>query len=331
MTASLTLLRCGLGRDSLAMLCLLVERRLVVEGQPLLPEALDAVVFSDTGAEWRTTYALIPRVRAVCSSHGLRFIAQMKPSQEVWQPFLTQRQIGQRGGQPWRETEPATIEEKAARGWYHNRAPIMADYGSKGTIVALADPSCTHNHKVLPNRQLIEDLSRERFGVGNRAWSAAVSKGERPPHRILLGIAADEAHRAIDEAGPLYERNLYPLVEMGIRKADEAPILERHGLAQVHKSGCVMCKFQPLSWYWALSVVEPDQFAEVVAYEARALVRNPKLLIFPRSGLPLSAAVTAWRKENPSATVEAVMAKDYKRCERAMATDLQLGLFERAA
>ncbi len=48
-------------------------------------------------------------------------------------------------------------------------------------------------------------------------------KGLRQPHLVLLGIAADEAHRAIaGEKGPKYETNAYPLVEMGVSKAMEA-------------------------------------------------------------------------------------------------------------
>lgn len=312
----LTILRCGLGRDSLAMLCLLFEHRLVVDGETLTPADVDAVVFTDTGAEWPATYALIPRVRAMCAARGLRFIAQMKPSREQWEPFLEARVVGQRGGQPWRLNATGTVEEKAARGYYHLRAPIMADYGSKGTIVALSDPSCTANHKIEPNRAMLDDLCREKFGLGNREWSRLVKRGERLPHRMLIGIAADEASRAVDGDGPLYEESRYPLVEMGVGKPDEASILRRFFLDGATKSGCTMCKFAPLSWYWALSEEEPEQFEAVCAYEKKALARNEKLLIFPRSGVPLAAAVARWRSENPDATVEAVMSKDYKRCDR---------------
>lgn len=312
----LTILRCGLGRDSLAMLCLLFEHRLVVDGEILTPGHVDAVVFTDTGAEWPATYALIPRIKAMCAARGLRFIAQMKPPREQWQPFLEGRTIGQKGGQPWRQDDEGTIEEKAARGFYHLRAPIMADYGSKGTIVALSDPSCTANHKIAPNRAMLDDLCHEKFGVGNREWSQLVKQGRRLPHRMLIGIAADEADRAVDGDGPLYEESRYPLVEMGISKPDEGAILRRFFLEDVHKSGCTMCKFAPLAWYWALSEEEPEQFEAVCAYESKALARNSKLLIFPRSGLPLEQAVAKWRAENPDATIDAVMSKDYKRCDR---------------
>lgn len=317
----LTILRRGLGRDSIAMLCLLFDRGWIAAGgEPVHAKDVDAVVFTDTGAEWPSTYALISRIRAMCAARGIRFVAQMKPPEEQWKTHLERRTVGQRGGQPWRLDASGTIEEKAARGYYHLRAPIMADYSSKGTIVAFSDASCTANHKIAPNRALIDDLSVERFGLNNRQWSALVAAGRRLPHRVLLGIAADEADRAISGSGPLYEENLYPLVEMGICKSDEAAILRRFFLDGVQKSGCVMCKFAPLSWYWALSEMEPEQFEAVGAYEARALEHNPRLLIFPKRGLPVREAVRQWRIENPDATIDAVLAKDYKRCDRPGAT-----------
>jgi hypothetical protein len=338
-TRSLTILRLGLGRDSLAMLGLLVEGKLVAGGQPVLPEDVDAVVFTDPGAEWQHSYALIPRVQELCDRYGLRFIAQRKPPEhgaEGWRQWVTTRTIGSRAEAPWRAERPGeTIEEKAARGYYHARAPIMADYASKGMVVAYKDASCTVNHKIGPNRALMHDLAVERFGAwaGNAAWSAAVKRGDRPPHRVLIGIAADEEDRLHDCAGPAYERTFYPLAELGVAKADEQPILDRHGFGEAKKSGCVMCKFQPIEWYWALSEVDPAKFEEVAAFEANALRTSPSLLLFPkgvppsngwngdprpakeRPRLPIREAVALWRELNPHATIDAVLSKAYA-CER---------------
>jgi hypothetical protein len=44
----------------------------------------------------------------------------------------------------------------------------------------------------------------------------------------------------------------YPLVELGITKEGESPILKRYGLDHIRKSGCVMCHSQPAEWYWVL-------------------------------------------------------------------------------
>jgi hypothetical protein len=330
----LTILRCGMGRDSIAMLCLLIESGLIVGGRPLFAADVDAVVFTDVGAEWKVTTALVPRIRAICEEHGLRFLFQRKPSAEHTATFTAAcRAAGSMKGveRPWRAVDPGTIEARCEVGWYHHRVGIIEDYASRNTVVRFADGgSCTSNHKIAPGRALMHDLSVERFGVGtsDNRWGNLVKKGLRRPHRVLLGIAADEAQRAVYEGGPRYEQTLYPLVEMGVTKAHEAPILARWGLEHTTKSGCTMCKFQSEAWYYALSVLEPDTFARVVAYEANALdngreAGNRQYLkpayktLDGRRHVRIAEVVADWRKRNPDASVEAIMAKDYKRCDRA--------------
>jgi hypothetical protein len=342
---SMTILRMGLGRDSIAMLCLLTEQGLIVGGHRITAMDVDAVVFTDPGAEWSNTYALIPRVAEFCERNGLRFIVIAKPAAEGpkgWKQWVASRVIGSRGKAPWRDEGPEgeSVDLKAARGYYQARAPIMSDYASRGTVVLYKDVSCTVNHKIGPNRALMSDLSLEKFGLDNTQWSGAVKKKLRPPHRLLLGIAADEAERAGDCKGPLYEKTYYPLVEMNVPKSAEAAILQRHGFDDTKKSGCFMCKFQPIEWYWALQQAEPGKFEEVVAYEANALKTSQSQLLKPkgvepsngwegdprrgrdRPKLPIREAVALWYELNKHRhpTVEDVLAKVYKRCDRADGT-----------
>ena len=75
----LTILNMGLGRDSISMICLLAKNQLMVDGKFLGPDDVDAVVFSDTGAEWRHTMDLIPRVEEFSRKNGIRFIWLQKP------------------------------------------------------------------------------------------------------------------------------------------------------------------------------------------------------------------------------------------------------------
>lgn len=331
-------LNLGLGRDSLTMLCLLVDGRLRAEGRVLAPDEVDAVVFSDPGAEWQSTYALIPRVRELCERHKLRFVVLSKPPAEEAQRYLdqlpprgddTRREAVER--RPWRSRAPASIEEKAASGWYHLRADIVSDYGSRATIAARAKKDCTINHKVDPIRKLIQDLSLERFGLDNVRWGAAVRAGERRPHLTLVGFAADELERALvthplqGGSGPWYVTEAYPLIELGLSKRDEARVLSDCGFNDAHKSGCTICPFQPASWYWALRESDPVQWGRAVEYEARALAANPRMFIL--GDRPIAEIVEAWRARHPEATVPAVMAKAYSRCVRS---GLQAELFAEA-
>lgn len=105
-TASLTIFRMGLGRDSLAMLGLLLEGGLLANGQRIMPDDVDAVVFTDPGMEWANTYALIPKVSALCAEHGLRFIVQAKAPEEEQRAWTAYRTVGSTENAPWREARP---------------------------------------------------------------------------------------------------------------------------------------------------------------------------------------------------------------------------------
>jgi hypothetical protein len=240
-------LNCGLGRDSLTMLVLCFEGKLTAEIDGGLvtvrPEDLDAVLFSDTGCEWEHTYQLIPVVHELCEKHGVRFEVLAKGDER-----------------------------------YHKRPGIMEDFQSRATVASLGKGDCTDNHKIQPIRRWINERSIARFGRNNRSYSAQVRKGAAKAHVTLIGIAADELSR-LDNGGkgPTYVTEAYPLITMGIAKADEALILACWGFNHVRKSGCFMCPYQPAGWYWALSVTHPGTYERVVEYERIALARNPKM------------------------------------------------------
>jgi hypothetical protein len=303
-------LNCGLGRDSLAMVVLAAEGRLNVPklGGNVSLTDIDVVVFSDTGNEWPHTYALIDRVRNLVESHGGTFVILKKSSDPS---NLIQE-----------HAEPETMADvmaKAECGAYHRRAAIMDDLQSRQTVASLGKGDCTCNHKILPIRRLIQDISLVRFGLNNRQYGHAVRQGERCAHVTIIGIAADETSRLENGGkGPDYVTEAYPLVDMGIRKDDESDILTRMDLDDTRKSGCYMCPFQPPSWWWALSVDHPELYEDAVRYELESLSRNPKMSIGGRMrqgvAVTITETVAAWREKNPAATVAAVLDKTYSRC-----------------
>jgi 3'-phosphoadenosine 5'-phosphosulfate sulfotransferase (PAPS reductase)/FAD synthetase len=302
-------LNCGLGRDSITMLALCVEGKLVAEidGEQVTvrPDDLDCVLFSDTGCEWPSTYALIPAIQEMCDNAGIRFVILRKGDGASSTPVAS-----------W-----ADIEAKAAAGGYHLRPAIMADLESRATVVSIGKGGdCTQNHKIDCFRRFMSDLATLRWGIGNRSWGAKVRNGSRKPHVNIVGIAADETSRlAHGGRGRDYATEVHPLVTMGIAKTDESPILARWGFDHVRKSGCYVCPFQAASWYWALSVKHPEIYAEVVAYERTALDRNPRMGATghkhsDKSPISIPEIVAKWREMNPTATVDAVLDKQYTRC-----------------
>jgi hypothetical protein len=272
-------LNCGLGRDSIAMLCLVFEEQLEVEGLGKIgPQDLDCVVFSDTGCEWPHTYLLIDRIKHLCERFKIRFV----------------------------------VLEKGTS--YHKRASVLEDLQSRATVASLSKGDCTDNHKIQPIRRLLNEISKERWDLTNRQYSTLVRKGKRQPHITMIGIAADEASRIKhSDRAPDYVTEAYPLVTMNIGKPDEDAILKRWGLERTRKSGCFMCPYQPASWYWALSVTQPQLYAKVVEYERIALERNPRMHAtgYKRT---IPEVVERWREKNPDADVNQVLDKTYTRC-----------------
>ena len=317
--------RCGMGRDSVAMLCLLADRGWLPAGdERIRVKDVDAVVFTDTGGEWPYTLPWIPKVRALCRTAGLRFIVQEKPPKEgprgwaAWLKHVTRERNLLREDDPeakltglvppWQEAEGLSVEEKARSGWYHVRAPIMDDYVSRSFLPLRLRGDCTMNHKVAPNRKLIEDLA----GVSNRVWSNLVQEGRAQRHLVLLGIAADEPHRVFRSERPFYEQNEYPLVQLGISKPDEEKILSRHGFSGLRKSACFMCKWQTPAWYWVLSRRYPDLWRRVVAWDKDIVrVRGEQMAHY--EGWTMDGKIRNWREQNPTATEDEILRKEYRR------------------
>jgi len=300
-------LNAGVGRDSTAMLCLLCEGLLEVKGLgTLTPLDIDAVVFSDTGCEWPHTYDLVPRLQKLCTDNGLPFITLAKP------PCLPAVD-----DHSWITCDPWT--DKIAGGAYHYRLSVLADYQSRETVVSLGKGDCTDNHKIQPIRRFIQDLSIQRFGLSNRQWSGLVRNGEREPHVSLIGFAADEGRRLANaKRGVAYVTEMYPLIDMGIPKDEESPILSQWGLDGTKKSGCFVCPMQPAGWWWVLSVTEPELWRRAIGYEAAALARNERMnatgVKVAGRLLTIDQVAHRWRERNPRATVEAVLTKSYNHC-----------------
>lgn len=324
-------LNMGLGRDSIAMLNLLIEDGLVAEGTKLTKDDIDCVVFSNLGREWEHTYDQLPRIKALCEEHGIRFIVLDKPSAEEAmadhalrdeiratgkkariKPSWFKPWAWKRAWKRWADRTWTSIEEKAAAGGYHLRSDILTDFMSRSTIASRRG-DCTDNHKIQPIRKLVRDLCMEKFDIDCNTWGRMVRNGERLPHLTLIGIAADEATRAENGGNsPSYITEAYPLIEMGITKPGEAEVLERNGFGDVRKSGCYMCPFQGLGWFYALRERFPEKWDEVVEYERVALERNPKM--FVTGSRPLPEQVERWAERNPNADINAILDKAYSRC-----------------
>lgn len=313
-TRPLTILSNGLGRDSMTILALLMEGKCLVNGRKTRLSEIDAVVFSDTGAEWQSTMQLIPQVQQICSKAGVPFFWLRKPSfkemeafevkferqkQKVLKragmpykgryPFKGAPELqGLRAGLPWRTRNYKSIDEKASGGGYHKRIQIEREFALLDRLPTKSSKECTVVHKIEPIRELLDDLLQLKRGMTLAQWGLAVKSGFLEPNNMILGIAADESHRArpwkpnpkaqVRGGGGVQEplqrwgvRDVYPLVEAKIGKDQEGKILKRHGWGEVRKSGCTSCPHQGWAWYWVLKRRDPKRFADAVFMETKSL------------------------------------------------------------
>ena len=318
----LTILSNGLGRDSATMVALLVQGKLVLDGKEVKPTEVDIVIFSDPGNEWKYTLKVKTRLGALLDQVGVAHVTLEKPPKPKYEGWLKRKQdeverllaAGYRGRrftdaikswqrehpQPWlgQDWAAAAVSEgrevwrvKAQGGGYHRRPPILEQRNVMRWGTSFMGHACTIGHKIDPIDAFLNDWTLDKHGVklkGKKdSWQALVKKGRAEPHRIIIGMAADEVSRiergrkAMAAAG--YKRALYPLHEMGITKEGESKFLKdvrlkgkRYNLDDIKKSGCMMCHYADLGFYWVLRQTEPQTFREIVQYQHRAHEKNPK-------------------------------------------------------
>lgn len=116
------------------------------------------------------------------------------------------------------------------------------------------------------------------------------------PWRVCIGISVDELERAkpgVDPRAPWQVRT-YPLLDLGLRRADCLAVIADAGLPLPPKSSCFFCPFHSLETWRTLREKQPDLFAESVAIEAKmsAATTDGRPVFLTRYGVPLDQAVT---------------------------------------
>jgi hypothetical protein len=222
------------------------------------------MVFADVGAdsEHPATIAYVDQVaRPFAERHGI--------------DITTVRRIPTRGrfaGQP--ETLWGRLMHPDSRSL---PIPVRMSNGAPGTR------SCTADFKIAP----IGRWMRDHLGA---------TRGD--PAYVALGISVDEIERAqpgVDPRSP-YQYRVYPLLDLGLRRADCRRVIQAAGLAVPPKSSCFFCPFHDAEAWARLARETPDLFDQACHLEAtltdrrKALGKDPVYLT--RHGRPLAEVVT---------------------------------------
>ena len=244
----LTVLSFGAGQDSTAILHMLLSDP--VRRRRFAPHDL-VVAMSDTGDELPETLVHVAAMRRRCEEEGVPFTwitPDLGFHSEGWQSLT---------------------------GFYRRHTTI----GSKAY-----PKTCTDRLKIQPFYRWLEQYVVDHYGVAGGA-----KKGLRRfvnlhgRIRVLIGIGAEEAKRRIakEPTGPAWMRDCiekrYPLVELGMSRADCIAFLRAEGQDVPMPSNCMRCHFASEKELLWLASEHPQAYAEWVELEAAKLAKHAAL------------------------------------------------------
>ena len=153
--------------------------------------------------------------------------------------------------------------EKNDRVYQNIRVPMftLAADGKKGMMPR----QCTRAYKIdmvnaACRRLLKKRQIRATEGILVHCW---------------IGISTDEAHRMKPSQVP-WIRKEYPLIDLGMSRADCIQWCADHGYPQPPRSGCTFCPYHSDEEWLRLRSEAPDEFQGVVEWERKMREQNLK-------------------------------------------------------
>lgn len=133
--------------------------------------------------------------------------------------------------------------------------PIPAKIYTPEGKGSIAPRICTHDWKIVPVSRWV--LSKDRIG----------------PHEMLLGISTDEWKRMSNRQYDPRVFLRYPLIDLGISRADCEGIIRDAGLPDCPSSACWFCPHRKMQWWKKLEKNNPEMFNRAAHLEFRLTER----------------------------------------------------------
>jgi hypothetical protein len=177
--------------------------------------------------------------------------------------------------------------------------PRLREVGLELTILKTIDYSdnllVKSGHLVIPASRVMPDGRISKLHTHcSQQWKMKTAKRwlrSQGVHECeqWIGIAADEARRAKpDDAA--WVRTRWPLIEMGLTRADCLYLIGHSGWPQPERTSCYMCPNRSDGDWRRLAMRSPDDFRRAVELEARVQEQFPDTYLH-RSGKPLALAI----------------------------------------
>ena len=232
----------GAGMQSTALALMSCENAMNVKlnPHPLVP-IYDAVIFCDLGFEPPWVHEQMEFTRRACESAGISFKVLDAP---LYDDFM--RNFGERRtiSIPW---------------W------TLRDDGHKSKMPR----NCTLDYKV----NLISKYVRWEL-LGYRKHQR-LRPEDMKTHEMHMGFSLEEKHRCKESPNPMFI-NRFPLVEMGLERADNyAYIRDVWGL-ETKASACNFCPFHRNYFFKYLKENEPVTYEKLEGVDRLLEEKNPK-------------------------------------------------------
>lgn len=196
---------------------------------------LDAAIFADTQDEPQSVYSWLEWLE--------REIAQSPhpyPVHRVTAGRLSEREL--------------QLRVSAKSGKMYRRTAIPAFAKNADGSIGIVSRKCTTDHKIIP-------ILREARRIAEVPRAAKVAKVTQ-----WIGISLDEVHR-MKMSREAWAKNVWPLVDMRMRRHDCLLWMERNGYPKPPRSSCVFCPYHSNAEWRRLRDEEPQAFAAAVEFE----------------------------------------------------------------
>lgn len=239
MSKHLKILSCGAGMQSTALALMACENKTHGNIHPNVP-IYDLIVFCDMGWEPDWVYDQVAFIRKACENCGIPF--------KVLETDLYGDYIEKFGIQRVASIPFWSVDENGKKGKMRRQ--------------------CTIDKKILAIQKYI------RYEVLGYRFREKCRKEDKGAHEMHIGFSAEEAHRVFESANSMFVTK-FPLVEMGLTRADNYKyILERWGLA-TKASACSYCPYHRNYFFQHLKEHCPHCYDAAVKLDTILAKRQP--------------------------------------------------------
>lgn len=158
---------------------------------------------------------------------------------------------------------------------------FMENFGERRTISIPWWTIRDDGHKSKMPRNCTIDYKVELISKYVRWELLGYKKGQRlrdedkKAHEMHMGFSAEEARRCKESPNPMFV-NRFPLVDMGLTRADNYAYIKDVWGLETKASACSFCPFHKNYFFKFLRENEPEQYAQVVGVDELLRDKNPK-------------------------------------------------------